>query len=431
MDAPKLSKEFFAGRRKKLLEQLPANSVAFVVAADQLPRNGDQFFPYRQNSDLFYLTGINQENTILVLCPDHPNEKYREVLFIRRSSPEIEKWEGHKLTKDEAKEISGIEQVKWFDEFENNLSEFMFYADNVFVSTNENMKYQRFYDDSDLRFINRLKFLYPLHNYRRLAPVLVNMRLRKTPEELEIIKYSIELTKQAFLHILGFVRPGVYEYEVEAEIMYQWWKKGVRNVAYQPIIASGKNACVLHYIYNNNVCQSGELVLMDFGAEYMNYAADLTRTIPVDGKFTPRQLDVYNAVLEVQRKMINEFIKPGVTINELNKKSRELIGECLVDLGLLKPEDLQKPEDEREKAIKKFYPHGLSHFLGLDVHDVGTKDLPLEPGMVITVEPGIYIDEEGIGIRIENDVLITADGNIDLMGDIPVEPAEIERLMKK
>ncbi len=431
MDVPKLTKDFFIERRRLLLEQLPDDALVFAVSADQLPRNGDQTFRFRQNSDLFYLTGISQEQTILALAPNHPNPKLREALFIRRTSPEIEKWEGHKLTKDEAKEISGVENIYWYDQFEGFLPDYMFYVQDVYISINENHGYKRFYDDSEMRFINRLKFLYPLHTYRRLGQILVPMRMKKTEEELGVIKYAIDLTAKAFDRVLKFMRPGVKEYEVEAEIIHEFWRHGVRTVAYESIIASGKNACTLHYIYNNSVCESGQLVLMDFGAEYLNYAADLTRTIPVDGRFSPRQRDVYQAVLDVQRTMMKEYIKPGITINELNDKSRDLIGERLVDLGLLTNEDLQKPREEKEKAIKKYYPHGLSHFMGLDVHDVGNKFIPLEPGMIITVEPGIYIDDEGLGIRLENDVLITEDGNTDLMENIPLDMDLLEDLMKK
>ncbi len=423
MDKPLFSAETFRRRRQHILKTIPEDSVAFVVSADELPRNGDQAFPYRQSSDLFYLTGISQEQTILALCPAHPKDKFTEVLFLRRSSKDLEKWEGHKLTKEEAARISGIEvkNIYWFDEFENYLPELMYYANNVYIATNGNMKYLRFYNDADYRFIERLHFLYPLHNYRRLSPILVDMRLRKDSEELLMIKYAIELTAKAFDRVLKFVRPGVYEYEVEAEIMHEFIRHGVRTVAYESIIASGANACVLHYINNNGVCKDGDLLLMDFGAEYNNYAADLTRTIPVNGKFSQRQLDVYQAVLDVQRQMISEYIKPGVTINELNDKSRELIAEKLVDLDLIKPEEKQD-----ESKVKEYYPHGLSHFMGLDVHDVGTKDTELEPGMVITVEPGIYIDQEGLGIRLENDVLITAEGCEDLMKDIPLDPRDIE-----
>ena len=430
MDAPTFNKEFFIGRRKALIDSLPQNSTIFVVSADQLPRNGDQTYPYRQNSDLFYLTGIEQEQTILALCPNHPKEKFREVLFIRRSSKELEKWVGHKLTIDEARQISGIETVMWYDQFEDNLSELMFYSDNVFVATNENMGYRRFYNDSDYRFIERIKFLYPLHNYRRLAPYLINLRLRKQLEEIEVIKYAISLTARAFERVLNFVRPGVKEYEVEAEIIHEFYRHGVRNVAYQSIIASGKNACILHYIKNNSICEDGQLLLMDFGAEYLNYAADLTRTIPVNGKFTQRQLDVYQAVLDVQQQMIKQHIKPGVTIDFLNQKSKELMAERLVELKLLPKKILHESTDTIIKEVNKYYPHGLSHFLGLDVHDVGTKNIALEPGMIITVEPGIYIDDEDLGVRLENDVLITENGNLDLMSQIPLKPEEIEQKMR-
>ncbi len=426
MKAPVLTRNFFISRRKELAGHLPENSVAFVISADELPRNGDQTYPFRQNSDLFYLTGVDQEQTILVLCPSHPQEKFREVLFIRRSSPELETWVGHKLTKEEAEEISGIKTIYWFDEFESYLSEFMYYSDQVFISVNENMKYARFYNDAEYRFIERLRFLYPLHSYKRLGVFLVPMRLRKTAEELEVIKYAIDLTGKAFLRVLKFIRPGVYEYQVEAEIIHEFASHGVRSVAYQSIIASGTNANVLHYIYNNKVCKDGDMLLMDFGAEYLNYAADLTRTVPVNGKFSSRQAEVYDAVYQAQRYMIEDFIRPGLTINQINEEANRQIAEHLVALGLIK-----ESEKHLNEKVKKYYPHGLSHFMGLDVHDVGTKDTPLEEGMVITVEPGIYIKEEGLGIRLENDVLITHSGTKDLMQDIPLDRKDIENLMQE
>ncbi len=390
-----------------------------------MPRNGDQSFPYRQNSDLFYLTGIEQEQTILAFCPAHPLHKYHEVLFIRRSNPQIETWIGHKLTKQEAKDISGVETIFWFDEFEDQLSELMYYTDSVYISVNENMKYKRFYNDAELRFIDRLKFLYPLHTYKRLNPFIAQMRLVKTDEELAVIRYAIGLTNKAFQRVLKFMRPGIYEYQIEAEIMHEFISHGVRNVAYSSIIASGNNANVLHYIKNNDRCQDGDLVLMDFGAEYFNYAADMTRTIPVNGHFTKRQRQVYQAVYELQRTMIEQIIKPGLTINELNAKARSLMADYLVGLGLIK-----ESEKNDTNKISQYYPHGLSHFMGLDVHDIGTRDEPLRPGMIITVEPGIYIREEGMGIRLENDVLITEDGAEDLMKDIPLEINEVANLMQ-
>ena len=423
MDKPKLNRDFFAKKRKELLQLLEPQSTAFVVSTDQLPRNGDQTFPFRQNSDLFYLTGIDQEQTILALCPEHPNPAYREVLFIRRSSKQTEVWEGHKLTQEEAKEISGINNIHWFDTFESILPELMYYSQNIYISENSNFRYQRFYDDSYLRFIKRLQFLYPLHNYKRLSNLITKLRLIKSKEELDVIKYAIELTNQAFLRVLKFIRPGVCECEIEAEITHEFIRNGVRNHAYMPIIASGKDNNVLHYIFNNKVCQENDLVLMDFGAEYLNYAADLTRTVPVSGRFSKRQKQVYNAVLDIQQQMIKS-IKPGQTINRINKEADRLTSEKLIELGLI-----DKNEVNEQEKIKKYFPHGLSHFMGLDVHDVGTKDTQLEPGMVITVEPGIYIEEEGFGVRIENDILITEQGTEDLMKNIPSNSEEIELLM--
>ena len=424
MKTPILDQIFFKDRRRELLKRLPSNSLAFVISADELPRNGDQRYPFRQNSDLFYLTGISQEQTILALCPAHPQEKFHEVLFIRQSNPQIETWLGHKYTKEEAQQITGIKTIFWYHEFEAYLSEFMYYTNNVFISVNENMQYRRFYNDAEYRFIEKLKFLYPLHNYNRLGPLLTQLRLKKQKQELEVIKYAIFITHKAFKRILNFVKPGVYEYEIEAEIMHEFIRHGIRNVAYLPIIASGSNANVLHYIKNNSLCKSRELLLMDFGAEYLNYAADLTRTIPVNGRFTQRQKEVYQVVYNVQRQMIERVIKPGITINQINKYAEKLIADGLVALGLIK-----ETEKENLKKIKEFYPHGLSHFLGLDVHDVGSKDIPLEPGMVITVEPGIYIKKEGLGIRLENDVLITEKGTDDLMKDIPLTIEQIEEVM--
>jgi len=423
MDKPKLNRDFFAKKRKELLQLLEPQSTAFVVSTDQLPRNGDQTFPFRQNSDLFYLTGIDQEQTILALCPEHPNPAYREVLFIRRSSKQTEVWEGHKLTQEEAKEISGINNIHWFDTFESILPELMYYSQNIYISENSNFRYQRFYDDSYLRFIKRLQFLYPLHNYKRLSNLITKLRLIKSKEELDVIKYAIELTNQAFLRVLKFIRPGVCECEIEAEITHEFIRNGVRNHAYMPIIASGKDNNVLHYIFNNKVCQENDLVLMDFGAEYLNYAADLTRTVPVSGRFSKRQKQVYNAVLDIQQQMIKS-IKPGQTINRINKEADRLTSEKLIELGLI-----DKNEVNELEKIKKYFPHGLSHFMGLDVHDVGTKDTQFEPGMVITVEPGIYIEEEGFGVRIENDILITEQGTEDLMKNIPSNSEEIELLM--
>jgi len=423
-----LNSDFFQRNRYKIIKEIKPNSVVFVSSADELPRNGDQSFLYRQNSDLFYLTGVNQEKSILVLSPNHPNLKYREILFIRKSNKDLETWYGHKLTKNEAKEISGIENIYFTDSFDSIVRDIMFYAENVYISTNENLSFSRFYNDSDLRFIEEMKFKFPLHNYQRLAPILTNLRLKKEPEEIETIKHAVEITNKAFQRVLKFTKPDVYEYDIEAEITHEFIRNQTKNHAYEPIIASGKNACVLHYIENDKQCKNGDMLLLDFGAEFQNYAADLSRTIPVNGKFTERQKQVYNSVLNVQKEAIKLMVC-GNTINKLNIEVGKLMENELIKLGLINEDEI-KNQNPDEPVYKKYYMHGTSHFMGLDVHDVGTRDTVFEPGMILTCEPGIYIQEENLGIRLENDILITETGNIDLMADIPIEIEEIERLMK-
>lgn len=423
-----LTKEFFIRNRKKVFSILPEKSIAFVIAADEIPRNGDQTFKFRQSSDLFYLTGIQQEQTLLMFNNCHPDKNKQEMLFIRRSSDLIEIWEGHKHSKEEAKEISGIDNIKFFDEIDSLLGDLMFYAENVFINTNGNVRYNRFYNDSDFRFIEKLKYQFPLHSYKRLSPIIVKNRLIKSKEEIEVMKKSIEITKLAFLRVLKFIKPGVGEYEVVAEITHEFIRNKAFNHAYHPIIASGKDNNILHYTENNKICNSGEMLLMDFGAEYLNYAADLSRTVPINGKFDDFQLRVYNATLNVQKEA-TKLMKPGMTINKWNLEVAKIMENELLELGLLKPKDIadQNPE---WPAYKKYYMHGTGHFLGLDVHDVGTTDTPWKAGMILTNEPGIYIKEKGFGIRLENDILITDNEPINLMAEIPVEAEEIIELMK-
>jgi len=423
-----LTKEFFIKNRNKVFSILPEKSIAFVIAADEIPRNGDQTFKFRQSSDLFYLTGIEQEQTLLMFNNCHPDKNKQEILFIRRSSELVEIWEGHKHSKDEAKEISGIENVKFFDEMDSMLGDLMFYAENVFINTNGNVKYNRFYNDADFRFIEKLKYQFPLHPYKRLSPIIVKNRLIKSKEEIEVMKKSIEITKLAFLRVLKFIKPGVGEYEVAAEITHEFIRNKAFNHAYHPIIASGKDNNILHYTENNKICNSGEMLLMDFGAEYLNYAADLSRTVPINGKFDDYQLKVYNATLHVQKEA-TKLMKPGMTINKWNLEVAKIMENELLELGLISPKDIlnQNPE---WPAYKKYYMHGTGHFLGLDVHDVGTTDTPWEAGMILTNEPGIYIKEKGFGIRLENDILITDNEPINLMAEIPVEADEIIELMK-
>lgn len=422
-----LTSDFFKKNRNKILAELSENSVAFLVAADELPRNGDQGFKYRQNSDLFYLTGINQEQTILMLNPSHPDKEKREVLFIRKASKLEQIWEGHKLSKEEAKDISGIENIKYTSDIDGILGDLTYYAENIYLNTNENLKYNRFFNDADYRFIEKLKYRFPLHSYKRLSPIIIKNRLVKTTEEIETMKEAIRITNDAFLRVLKFIKPGVGEYEIQAEMTHEFLRQQAYNHAYQPIVASGADNCILHYTENNKICKSGDLVLMDFGAEYQNYAADLSRTIPVNGKFDDFQKEVYNAVLFVQREA-TKLMKVGQTINNWNKEVGKIMENVLLEFGLITTKEIQEQNPDWP-AYKKYFMHGTGHFIGLDVHDVGTNDTPWQAGMILTNEPGIYIEEKGFGVRLENDILITDDGNIDLMSNIPIEAEDIEQIM--
>jgi Xaa-Pro aminopeptidase len=427
MNYPPIEKSFFIENRKSFSDRLKLNSIAIINSNDEHHRTGDQFYKFRQNSDLFYLTGIDQEKSVLIIAPDCPNSKLREVLFILKSNEKIENWYGHKYSIAETKEVSGIKSVYWLDSFESVLNEIMGLSENIYLNLNEYPKFLTDEPSRDLRFIKRIKEIYPLHNYRRAAPILWKQRTIKSPTEIEFIKKSCEITEKAFRRILKFIKPGVMEFEIEAEIEHEFLINKANGSAYEPIIASGKNACVLHYIDNNKECKDGEMVLMDFGAEYANYAADLSRTIPVNGKFTERQKQVYEAVLRVQKKAISLMV-PGNTIENLNKEVNKIMETELIRLNLCNKTDFQD-KDKAKKTRSKYYMHGVSHFLGLDVHDVGSKYEVFKPGMVLTCEPAIYIKEEGIGIRIENDILITESEPLDLMKNIPREADEIENLM--
>lgn len=422
-----LERELFIANRKKLAALLQAKSLAFINANDEMPRNGDQYYPFRQNSDLFYLTGISQEKTLLLLCPDSPSNKLKEVLFILQPNEKMEAWFGHKLTKKEASEISGIQTVKFLDELEGILSELMGYSINVYLNTNEYPKFRPEVISRDLRFTEKIKDDYPTHTYMRLAPLLTKFRLQKEEEEIEQIRNACRLTGLTFDRILKFVRPGVHEYEVHAEMSHEFTRH-LSQFAYPPIIASGKNALVLHYTSNKDMCQDGDLLLMDFGAEVNNYASDCTRTIPVNGKFTERQRSCYEAVLRVQHKAREIYIV-GNTIDNINKEVEKFMQKELIGIGLLTKQEMKDKETSKAKSLK-YMMHGIAHFMGLDVHDVGSKYEPLKPGMVLTCEPGLYITEEKIGIRIENDILITKDGPVDLMEHIPSDPDVIEKMMK-
>jgi Xaa-Pro aminopeptidase len=418
----------FIKNRKKLKEALPANSIAIFNSNDEYPRNGDQFFPFRQNSDLFYLTGIEQPESSLLIFPDCPNEVLREVLVIRRGSEKLETWEGHQLTADEAKQISGMEKVRYTDEILSIINEMMVYAGKVFLNNYEYPKYQCEIEYKDLRFGRELKQRFPNHEYARLAPLMHKLRMIKEEEEIDLIRRAINITDKALHRILRFVKPGVTEFQVQAEIDHEFTINRARGHAYRPIIASGKNACVLHYTENKSDCLDGDLLLMDFGAEFNNYAADLTRTIPVSGKFSSRQRQCYAAVLRVQKEAI-KLMRPGITIDKINKEVNTLMEKEMVELGLLKEDEIVKQDAEKPLYLK-YFMHGTCHPIGLDVHDVGSKYDTLQAGMVLTVEPGLYVREENMGIRLENNILITDAEPVDLTANIPIEAGDIEKLMR-
>ncbi|MBL7927078.1 MAG: aminopeptidase P family protein [Bacteroidia bacterium] len=423
-----LPASLYIENRKRLVAQLPTKSLAIFNSNDEMPRVGDQTHDYRQNSDLLYLSGIDQESSILILAPNHPLVAYREMLFLKKTSALIAIWEGHKYTIEEAQAQSGIQTIMWAEDFKNILPVLMHHSNEIFLNSNENDRYVHSVPYADLRFIHQLQQTYPLHRYHRLAPIMAALRSIKQEAEINAMQIACDITEKAFRRVLGFVKPGVAEYEIEAEIIHEFIRNRATGHAYHPIIASGANACVLHYNTNNMVCNDGDVILMDFGAEYANYAADLTRCIPVNGKFTARQKDVYNAVLRVM-KAAAKMLLPGNTIEAYHQQVGLLMEAELIGLGLLKAEEVAQ-QNPAQPLYKKYFMHGTSHFLGLDIHDIGNKYLPMQAGMVFTVEPGIYIPEENLGIRIENDYLITTNGQIDLMQNIPIEADDIEMLMQ-
>jgi Xaa-Pro aminopeptidase len=426
-----LPASLFVAARKRLRKKFPSGSVAILQANDIYPTNADGTMLFHQSSDLFYLSGVDQEESILVLFPDAPDEKQREMLFLRETNEHIAVWEGEKLTKEQAAERTGIPitSIHWLDRFDGVFRSLMCRAQRVYLNTNEHVRAAVEVETRDARFIRRCQREFPLHRYERLAPLLQDLRVLKTDDELDLIKEAVSITDAAFRRVLGFVKPGVMEYEIEAEMIHEFTRRRADH-AFAPIIGSGKNACVLHYNTNHCQCHAGDLVLLDFGARHANYNADLTRTIPVGGKFNKRQRDVYEAVLRVHRGA-RKMLKPGVLLKTYQEKVGELMEEELLELKLLTKKDIKeaKDKDPEKPAYKKYFPHGTSHHLGLDVHDVGDTWRKVEPGMVFTIEPGLYIKDEGLGVRLENDVLITKNGSVDLMKDTPIEADEIEELM--
>ncbi|UII27103.1 aminopeptidase P family protein [Fulvivirga maritima] len=422
-----INKELFVRNRARFADLLKPNSLAVFNSNDIMPTNADGTMAFRQNNDIYYLSGIDQEESILVLYPDFHSDRLREILFLRETNENIAIWEGHKYTKQEAEEASGIPSVYWLTDFEGIFQTLMGEVEHVYLNTNEHIRSAADVETRDARFIKSCKEKYPLHKYERAAPLMHHLRAIKSEWEIDALQKACNITEQGFRRVLNFVKPGVMEYEVEAEYIHEFVRSGSRGFAYSPIVASGANACVLHYIENSMECKEGDLLLMDVGAEYANYNADMTRTIPVSGRFTKRQREIYEAVHRVMKEAM-QMLVPGNVIAQYHKEVGLYMQSELLELGLLDKTDL-KNSTELQPAYKKYFMHGTSHHLGLDVHDVGNIYQEMKPGMVFTVEPGIYIREENLGIRLENNVVITDDGLIDLMENIPLEADEIEEIM--
>lgn len=427
MKYPSIENNLFTNNRKNFVSRIKHNSIAIFHSNDEFPRSGDQAFLFKQNPDFFYLTGIDQEQSILILFPDCPNKGYREVLFLRQTNEHIAIWEGHKYTKEEARIASGIENIYWLHEYETILQSIINYAEHIYINTNENDRYSHIVPYRDLRMYEALKLKYPLHKYERSALIMRDLRVVKSDIEIALTQKACDITNDAFVRVLKFLKPGVAEYEIEAEITHEFLRQRATGHAYSPILASGKNAVVLHYTDNNQVCNDGDVILFDFAAEYANYNADMSRSVPVNGRFTKRQQAVYNAVLHVMREA-TKMIVAGTVWNEYQDEVGRIMTAELIGLGLLDKHDVEK-QDVNAPLYKKYFMHGTSHHLGLDVHDFASRYKAFEVGNILTCEPGIYIPEEGLGIRIENNILITENGNRDLMAGIPVEAEHIEEIM--
>ncbi len=420
--------QLFIDNRKNFIKHLDSNALAVFNSNDLMPRNGDQTFILRQNSDLFYLSGIDQEESILIIYPDTPLVHYREALFIKRTNAHIAVWEGHKYSKEEARKTSGIKNIYWLEDFPAALDALMKQCNSVFLNSNENDRFDSDVPYKDLRFAKNLQNKFPQHNYKRSAPIMAKLRSIKHSIEVELMQKACDITESAFRRLLHFIKPGVNECEIEAEIMHEFLRLRSNGYAYYPIVASGASSCVLHYQENNKDCLDGDILLLDFGADYANYASDLTRTIPVSGKYSPRQKEVYNATLKVMKEAMS-MLRPGITLDNYNKEVGKVMESALIDIKLLDKKDVAN-QDKRQPLYKKYFMHGTSHFIGLDVHDIGDRYAPIKEGMAFTCEPGIYIPNEGIGVRIENDLIVGKNSNINLMKNIPIEADEIETLMQ-
>ena len=428
MKYDRIDNALYIANRQKFAAQMAAGTLAVFNSNDIYPVSADSTLPFAQHRDILYLSGVDQEESILVLFPNASNPAHREVLFLKETSELIAIWEGEKLTKQTAFETSGIQTVYWLQQFPTIFKQLMAEASGIYLNTNEHLRANTEVETREDRFIKQVKQDYPAHQVYKSAPILHKIRSIKEKVELDLMQRACNITEAGVRRLLGFIKPGVWEYEIEAELAHEFLRKRSKGFAYTPIVASGKNACVLHYIENNQQCHDGDVILLDVGAEYANYSSDLTRCIPVNGRFTARQKAVYNAVLHVKNEA-TKLLVPGTIMAEYHKQVGTLMEEQLVNLGLISMEDI-KNQDPAWPAYKKYFMHGTSHFLGLDTHDVGLWHEPIAANMVFTVEPGIYIPEEGLGIRLEDDVVVQPSGApFNLMGNIPIEADEIEALM--
>lgn len=428
MKYDRIPKELFIKNREKFAKRMKTNCLAVFNSNDIYPVSADSTIPFHQHRDIFYLSGVDQEESILVIFPSCTNEKHREILFLKETSELIAIWEGEKLDKDHAYEVSGIRNVYWLDQFESIFKSLMAEAEGIYYNTNEHLRANTDVETREDRFIKKYRNLYPAHAVHKSAPILHLIRSLKEQTEIDLMQKACDITHKGVNRLLKFLKPGVWEYEIEAELAHEFLSNRSKGFAYTPIVASGKNACVLHYIDNNKMCQDGDLILLDFGAEYANYSSDLTRCFPVNGKFSPRQKEVYNAVLHV-KKEAEKMLVPGIDMNEYQAEVGRIMESQLIKLKLIDATDV-KNQNPEWPAYKKYFMHGTSHFLGLDTHDVGLWNEPIQSGMVFTCEPGIYIPEEGLGVRLEDNLLITNDGKpFNLMGKIPIEVDEIEDMM--
>ena len=427
MKYEQIDKQLFIENRKKLALLLDNGSLAIFNANDVMPTNADGTMAFRQNNDLFWLSGVDQEESILLLYPENPNEKEREILFLKETSELIAIWEGAKLNKEDAFTTSGIKTIYWLDELESKLKKLIKQVDTIYLNKNIHSRATTEVESRDDRFRKMIAEKFASKQIKEVAPIMHDLRSVKSSIELSLMQRACDITEKGFRRVLPFIKPGVMEYEIEAELMHEFLRNRSNGFAYQPIIASGVSSCVLHYIENNKPCKNGDILLMDFGAEYANYASDLTRSVPANGRFSVRQKAVYTAVFRVMKQATN-MLRPGTIMADYHKEVGKIMESELIQLGLLDKYDVQK-QDTKNPLYKKYFMHGTSHYLGLDVHDVGSIETPMQEGMVFTCEPGIYILEEALGIRLENDILITKDNPFDLMGNIPIELEEIEDLM--